>query len=209
MKFSRNNQTKKSGIYFIINKVNNNFYIGSAKNLYERFHQHRNKLRKNKHPNNYLQNAYNKYKEENFIFIVKEYCELDIRFVREQYYIDKYKPKYNIDLIVNPVFQSESKRKKISETLKKKYQNGEIVNPSFREIKVFDVNGNKLYDFKTIKECSILLNIGTSSIRRCLIKKHKQVKGYQICFKEDEDPGILKVDKFGRTLRKDARLKLG
>ena len=40
-------------------------------------------------------------------------------------------------------------------------------------------------------------------------KKHKQVKGYQIRFKEDENPGEILVNQFGKTLRRDARLKLG
>lgn len=209
MKFSRNQKTKTSGIYFIYNKINNKVYIGSAKNLYERFHQHRNKLRKNVHPNSYLQNAYNKYGEENFIFYVHRFCHLETRFKLEQFYIDLYKPEYNLDLIVNPVVQSESKKKKISETLKRKYKSGEIINPSFREVKVFDIKGNHLYDFRTIQECSKKLCIGVSSIRRCLNKIHKQVKSYQIRFKEDENPGEILVDKFGKTLRRNARLKLG
>ena len=51
----------KSGIYCIINNVNNKIYIGQALNLKKRFKEHKRTLKNNTHANEYLQNAYNKY----------------------------------------------------------------------------------------------------------------------------------------------------
>lgn len=66
----------KSGIYQIRNINNNKLYIGSAVNLIKRKNGHFSALFKNKHENNKLQNAYNKYGKETFIFEILEYCEV-------------------------------------------------------------------------------------------------------------------------------------
>jgi hypothetical protein len=48
---------KISGIYKIINKINNKYYVGSSK-----------------HINPHLQNAWNKYGQNNFDFVITEEC---------------------------------------------------------------------------------------------------------------------------------------
>jgi len=70
---------KSSGIYQILNKTNNKFYIGSASNLRRRFSNHKCHLTKNSHSNLHLQNAWNKYGGDNFEFLIlvlctNEYC---------------------------------------------------------------------------------------------------------------------------------------
>lgn len=59
-------------IYKIRNLVNDKFYVGSTMDTRERFRNHRNKLRRGKHPNAYLQASWNKYGEEKFVFEVVE-----------------------------------------------------------------------------------------------------------------------------------------
>lgn len=86
----------KSGVYKITNKVNGNFYIGSASDLDRRIKRHRYDLRLNQHHSQYLQRAWNKYGEENFKFEILEYCAVDNILVREQKYLDELKPKYNV-----------------------------------------------------------------------------------------------------------------
>jgi len=64
---------KISGIYKITNIQNGFCYIGQAINLNDRKRRHFRDLKNNKHKNPYLQNAYNKYGEENFEFnIIQE-----------------------------------------------------------------------------------------------------------------------------------------
>ena len=65
----------KSGIYKIQNTITNKLYIGRASNLRKRFISHRSLLRVGKHSNSYLQHAWNKYGERNFVFEIMELTE--------------------------------------------------------------------------------------------------------------------------------------
>ena len=59
-----------SGVYEILNITNGKRYVGSSDDLKERKYIHWRSLRGNYHPNPYLQNAWNKYGEDAFIFKV-------------------------------------------------------------------------------------------------------------------------------------------
>jgi group I intron endonuclease len=88
------------GIYGIRNLVNGKIYVGkTGMNFGDRWDSHRSLLNNGKHDNPHLQNAWNKYKQENFEFIVLEDCEVDDLSDREKYYIKLYKDMglaYNI-----------------------------------------------------------------------------------------------------------------
>ena len=79
-----------TGIYKIENLVNNKVYIGQAVNINNRWKGHLKELKHNNHTNRHLQNAWNKYGEENFKFDIIEECEEDKLTEREQYWIDYY-----------------------------------------------------------------------------------------------------------------------
>lgn len=79
-----------SGIYAILNWKNHKVYVGSATYLNKRMSEHSRLLRKDTHDNRYLQNAWNKHGENNFSFIVLEYCEKEKLIEREQYWIDRH-----------------------------------------------------------------------------------------------------------------------
>lgn len=88
---------KQPVIYIIRNIVNNKIYIGSAVYFPGRKAGHLSKLRKGKHTNKHLQNAWNKYGESNFIIDILEKIPYtnDTTFKtllleREQYYLDTY-----------------------------------------------------------------------------------------------------------------------
>lgn len=84
-----------SGVYKIKCKENGKCYVGSSKRLHNRELEHFNALRNQKHHSKILQNAFNKYGEEQFVFEVIEYCEKDLE-AREQYYIDTENSDYNV-----------------------------------------------------------------------------------------------------------------
>jgi group I intron endonuclease len=63
---------KKSGIYKIINVINNKFYVGSAVDFRRRKRIHWWKLRRGDHVNKHLQAAWNKYGEKSFTFVIVE-----------------------------------------------------------------------------------------------------------------------------------------
>lgn len=56
------------GIYVIRNKMNGKCYIGQSSDIESRWKHHVNDLKSNCHHNQKLQNAWNKYGKDNFIF---------------------------------------------------------------------------------------------------------------------------------------------
>lgn len=77
------------GIYEIRCLANGRFYIGSAVNLRERWHRHVVTLRRGEHHNFYLQQAWNKYGDAQFLFSVLEYVASEDALVAEQKWIDR------------------------------------------------------------------------------------------------------------------------
>jgi group I intron endonuclease len=88
------------GIYSIENLINNKRYIGAGK-VKDRFNNHRSSLRRNKHKNEILQNEWNQFGENNFIFRILEECQKEELDEKETKYIELYKTQdsnfgYNI-----------------------------------------------------------------------------------------------------------------
>lgn len=114
---------KKQVIYVIINKINNNEYIGSTIDFSRRKRTHLNLLRKGEHHSNYLQNSYNKYGEDNFEFKILEYVgEVNLLIEVEQKWLDSNNPSLNMTNIAGlnshlGVKRSEETKRKISESL--------------------------------------------------------------------------------------------
>jgi group I intron endonuclease len=81
-----------TGVYKWTCTVNGKVYVGSAAtSLRQRRHDHRKLLRYNKHSNQHLQRAWNKYGEENFVFATIERCLPELCLGREQHWIDYYR----------------------------------------------------------------------------------------------------------------------
>lgn len=111
------------GIYSITNLTNNKIYIGQTVNYKRRISDHKSALRNNRHPNQHLQNAWNKDKENNFTFSLLEECSIETLDEKEQYYIKKYNSidpdkGYNKESggSLNKCMSEES-RKKLSEAI--------------------------------------------------------------------------------------------
>jgi group I intron endonuclease len=91
----------KSGVYRLTNIITGATYIGSAINLTRRFREYFSvkHLKKETLKNNsiiyraLLKNGYS-----NFRLEILEYCDKNDTIIKEQYYIDLLKPKYNICL---------------------------------------------------------------------------------------------------------------
>lgn len=89
----------KNGIYRIRNIQNNKCYIGSSasvKGFSTRWSKHRKQLERQQHHSPKLQNAWNKYGADAFIFEVLLYCDPENCLIYEQIYLDYFKPEYNI-----------------------------------------------------------------------------------------------------------------
>lgn len=70
----RNEHKTISGIYLITNTKNNKKYVGQSWNIFQRWTNHRTSLRGGYHGNTHLQNAWNKYGEDNFTFEILKEC---------------------------------------------------------------------------------------------------------------------------------------
>ena len=79
------------GIYKITNHADGKSYIGQSKNLSRRKYGHFSSLDKNKHPNRFVQRAYNKYGKDNFTFSVLIICDEDNLDMYEESIISAYK----------------------------------------------------------------------------------------------------------------------
>jgi hypothetical protein len=107
---------KDSGIYAAILE-DSIVYVGSSVNMYHRVQVHVSLLRHNKHHSPYFQHGWNKHGEKAFSFIVLELTPKDQLFMREQFYIDLYQPKYNVNPVAGSRFgskQTEAAKQKIS-----------------------------------------------------------------------------------------------
>lgn len=91
-----NENIGKSGIYMWTNSLTGDIYIGQSADLSKRFRKYftisyiksRNEL--------IISRALIKYGYANFSVAVLEYCDKSDLCVREQYYLDKFNPQYNI-----------------------------------------------------------------------------------------------------------------
>lgn len=81
------------GVYRIRNLIDNKIYIGSTSctGFKKRWKQHLYLLRINEHNNKHLQNAFNRDKEENFVFEGWLICDPENCLLYEQIYLDGYK----------------------------------------------------------------------------------------------------------------------
>lgn len=87
---ARESEDEMIGIYKIENIVNNKVYIGQSIDIYTRWYNHRSELNGNRHHNEHLQNAWNKYKENNFTFTIIEECRIEELDNKEIYWIEYY-----------------------------------------------------------------------------------------------------------------------
>lgn len=75
-----------TGIYTITCITTHKIYVGFATNIKNRFRYHKDRLKLNIHDNSYLQNAYNVYGVDNFLFEVLEECDKKFLASQENYW---------------------------------------------------------------------------------------------------------------------------
>lgn len=86
----------KSGIYRWVNNISKNTYIGSAIDLSKRLNRYYHNSELKKKSARPINQALLKYGHNNFSLEILEYCSKDNLLDRENYYLDKLKPEYNI-----------------------------------------------------------------------------------------------------------------
>ena len=87
---------KMSGIYKIQSRIKpKRIYIGSSVNVYKRWMQHAQTLKRNIHRSIKLQRHYNKYGEADLQYSILICCDKNDLIKMEQYFIDAYNPYFN------------------------------------------------------------------------------------------------------------------
>lgn len=181
------------GIYSIVNTTNGKQYIGSTSNFQKRKVDHLFFLRKGKHHSQYLQSSYNKYGEDNFQFNLLLQCSQEELILIEQYYIDFYKPEYNMSKTAGTTFGTKrsketklkmslaQKEKTISEFTKKKQSEIKVGKPSGARKTVYKIckmSNEILNKYISAKEASILNNMKKTAITNCASGFSKSAGGY-------------------------------
>lgn len=174
-------------IYKIENLINNKIYIGSTINFKQRLKHHKYQLKNNIHHSRYLQNAWNKYGDENFKIEILEECVEEDILTKEQYYIDNLNSSYNIlplayrtkgvkrSLETRLKMRNSQLGKKFSkETIDKmrKSKTG-VEHPDnskrIKSVYQIDLKTNQIMNkFKSILQASKITNIKRTCISNCI-----------------------------------------
>ena len=205
---------KISGIYCIENLVNSKKYIGLSNDIYRRWSNHLCELEGNYHVNIHLQNAWNKYGKEQFIFYILEKCDESKLNSREQFWIeyyDTFKYGYNRTIGgegIQGFKLSKERREEISKSLTGR-QCSEKTKKLFREhmkiqfqdeyfimkfkeniesqkkpIKCYNKEGF-VKEYPDIHSTGKELHIEPTNICKVLKGKQKTCGGYTFCYKDE------------------------
>lgn len=160
------------GIYKITNIKNNKVYIGQSTNIKQRWALHKSELRHKYHENIYLQNAWNKYGEDNFDFSIVEECDndKDILDDRETFWINYYR-SFDRENGYNILIQGGSGLK-------------------LHPILQFDLSGIFIKEWDNVISASNALNIAPALIYGCTSQRYKNAGKYIWIFK-DKYTGIV------------------
>lgn len=159
----------KSGIYQIINKINNHSYIGSAVSIESRFRTHKSCLKNNKHHSLYLQRAWDKYGEYNFEFLILEYVQdIPLLLKREQYYLDELNPEYNICKIAGSCLgvkgtKESNLKKSLNHAFKGKFGKN---NPTSKTIYQYSKEGTFIQEWENAVQIQEVKGFDAGNIRK-------------------------------------------
>ena len=195
----------KSGIYEIRNLSTGDCYIGSSINLIQRKNRHFKDLKSNCHHSIILQRSFNKHGEEFFRFNVLEIVEdKAILLVREQFYLDLLRPKYNICTIAGSPLGVKGSKESCEKKRKYALENN-IIPPRSTwenkqlEVLMLDYNTSKiLKKFKSLSEACRYIGKDSSfasTIGACCKNKRYSAYGYRWVFKEENKSNLKTLKK--------------
>lgn len=189
-----NKLPEESGIYMILNILNNHKYVGSTNNFKRRLTRHRGELRKDKHHSTYLQRAYNKYGEDKFIIYILERCSpiKDTLIYLEQKYLDL-NPEYNISKTASHPSNTghkmpEQAKKRLHDLYYGKKRDPKIVDKATKNrigkgcknVYCYNKDGEFIGCFLNSKQAVKLLNLNITpgTINKCCTGLCKSIGGF-------------------------------
>jgi hypothetical protein len=170
---------EKSGIYKIVNLINNKVYIGSSVDLRKRSIHHRSHLKNGSSHCKYLQYAVNKYGIENFrIEIIKVVDDISLMREFEEYYINFFNSVVNGYNSHNMVIA-----------------NNYLAESSKVPILCYDLDGNFIREFESIVETSRITGHSNVGIFDVCKEKVGKCGNYIFRYKKNSDYP-LKINKY-------------
>lgn len=172
---------KMIGIYKITNLADNKIYVGQSIDIEKRWKTHIRELNKGIHHNIKLQNAWNKYGENCFLFEILEECSEHELNSKESFWIkelDSYNRGYNLDLGGNGI----RGYKHTSEELAKMTQ---IQHP--KAVVQLDNNFNVIATYESCSQAAKKLNLSARGIKAVCehVNHQKTIGGYYWAYKDD------------------------
>lgn len=185
------------GIYTIENTKTNQFYIGSSKDIHQRWENHKYHLQKGTHKNCYLQRSYNKYGIDTFVFKVLCFCNLEELLYHEKMLINKLSPGYNIATEVSRppsrkgvTLTTETKEKLRNANLGKTPSDKALsqlrnrAELSRKPVKQLDLQGNLIRVWNSVTEFTTETGKSNFPIRECCKQgRYKTAYGYKWTYK--------------------------
>lgn len=193
-----NDELYKTGIYIIININNGKFYIGSASSTSRkitgfkmRLNDHIRKLNVNNHRNPHLQNSWNKYGSNNFIFIILEFVEPEkCKEIEQKWlnYTDATIYGYNIckTSLTNPYPRSNKTREKISHALSGRTRPFSVHNSIRKKVLQYDKSGNFIKEYPGISIAARETQTHRQDIGKVCLGKLKSANGFIWKYKNDD-----------------------
>jgi len=183
------------GIYKIICLSNNKVYIGKSIDLHYRWLKHLSDLRLNQHHSKYMQNSFNKYGEQNFIFEIivqnSNFSYADLQDLEKQYieqygsFLDGFNETAGGEGTTQRQFSKET-RKKLSDNVKgeKNPMYGKVgeLNPNARLSKreammIYVYVNSDHYPRITQEAVAQYFGVGRDVVKRIKsLKQHKYLK---------------------------------
>lgn len=168
----------KCGVYRIINNESGKCYVGSSINLTVRFYMYFNLYHITNRKDSVICRALLKYGYSKFSLEILEYCSPEIVIEREQYYIDLYKPEYNILKVAGSSLGRktlEATKAKISAAklgvkpssealIKLRAHLAELNLSKALKVKVLDLVTNETIIYDTIPQAAAALSCSTGTI---------------------------------------------
>lgn len=207
----------RSGVYKIVNVVNNKLYVGSSIDYKARKASHLRDLKEGTHHCIYLQRAYNKYGRASFKFFLLEKCTADMLIEREQFYLDTLNPEYNTFRVAGSSLGY--KRSEESKEKARIYAKENNVKPPEstwldKQLKVYQLNKTTLEvinEYKSLAEaCRAIGKDATFAtvISSCCTNKRYSAYGYRWVFSLDDIPflrNVIKKDPWNKGKKIDNR----
>lgn len=155
------------GIYKITNKLNDKSYIGQSIHIATRWNEHISaSFNKNSIDYNFpIHKAIRKYGLDNFLFEILETCQRSQLNDKEIYWISYYnttKTGYNIS------------------------KGGQDRSYNGRAVSLYDLQGNYIKTYKSIKECAEQLGVFYGTVYQVIRGQRKSCKNYQIRYADNK-----------------------